>query len=71
MEFFFKSFIYALFIYFLIGAFFGLYFIFGGVKKLDPGMHKVSFFTRLIIYPGSVCLWIILLFKLLKHDSTS
>jgi hypothetical protein len=53
-------------IYFLIGLFFGIYFILWGMDKIDPDAHGASWQTRLILLPGSIAFWVILLKKILN-----
>ena len=60
------GFLWLLWIYLLIGAVFGIYFVLRGAAKLDDGISEAPWHTRLIIYPGSVLLWIILVGKLMK-----
>jgi len=54
-------------LYFFIGFLFGLYFIVKGVTRLDHDAKGTSFWFRLIILPGSIGLWPILLAKMIKR----
>lgn len=61
-----------LYLYFIIGFCFALWFVFKGVERIDHQMEGVSWATRLILLPGMTALWVVLLFKWLKskkHDS--
>lgn len=55
-----------------IGLLFGLWFVFKGVDQIDEQMHGASWRTRLLLLPGTVGLWVVLLNKWLKtrkHDA--
>ncbi|MBV6645797.1 MAG: hypothetical protein KI790_10130 [Cyclobacteriaceae bacterium] len=60
------SFLLSLGIYLLLGTAFSIYFVFAGANRLDPGVKDAPWHFRLIIWPGSVLLWVTLLTKLLK-----
>lgn len=57
----------ALGIYFFIGILFGLYFIFSSAPKIDPLLASSKKMVRLLLMPGVVITWPILLIKLFKH----
>lgn len=52
--------------YILIGLIVGLWFIFKGVQKVDEGMENAKLLMRLILLPGSIGLWPILLVKYIR-----
>ena len=53
--------------YALIGAIFGVYFVIWGAARIDTEAHHLPFLLRLLLWPGSVALWPVLLLKLLTH----
>ena len=50
-------------VYVAIGVVFGVSFVAKGLDRLDPAAHGVSIGVRLLLLPGSVALWPILLWK--------
>jgi hypothetical protein len=56
----------AFYSYLLIGLLFALWFVAKGVNSVDEGMHHVPWGVRLLLIPGSVLLWVVLLKKYLK-----
>ncbi len=54
------------FIYILTGLVFSVWFAFFGVQKLDAGSTEAPWHFRVIIIPGCILLWLILLIKLVK-----
>ncbi len=52
--------------YVTLGALFAVYFITKGAQQLDKGVEGSPWHFRLIIFPGSMLLWIVLLIKLLR-----
>lgn len=56
-------------IYAGIGLIVGVIYMFGGVGKIDPAAKGkgMTFRARLIILPGIVGLWPLMLFKLLRQ----
>ncbi len=60
------------YLYLGIGLLFGLWFVFKGVDQVDEQMHGAFWRTRLLLLPGTVGLWVVLLNKWLKarkHDA--
>ena len=55
--------------YWLLGAVFGLYFIGWGAARLDDEAKTMSLGVRLLLLPGSIALWPVLLRKLIQHRS--
>lgn len=53
-------------VYLVMGLVFSLYFSFSGVKKIDGLAKNSSFGFKLIIIPGSILLWPLLVIKLKK-----
>jgi hypothetical protein len=56
--------------YWLVGAVFGLYFVIWGAARLDHDAEAMTWQMRLILLPGSVALWPLLLGKLLDLSKT-
>ncbi|MEM6523131.1 MAG: hypothetical protein AAGF85_10200 [Bacteroidota bacterium] len=54
------------FVYLLIGLLFSAWFALAGARKLDNGVSGTPWHFKLIIIPGAVLLWIILLLKLIR-----
>lgn len=50
-------------VYLLLGSLFAIFFLISGVEKIDPAAHRSGLGFRLIIFPGTVALWPILLKK--------
>jgi uncharacterized membrane protein HdeD (DUF308 family) len=61
-----EIFVYTFYTYLVIGFLFGLWFAFKGVQKIDTGMNEAKWNLRLLILPGSIALWPIMLRKYLK-----
>lgn len=55
-------------LYLLLGFLFGLFFVFKGVQKVDPVADHTSWRFRLLILPGTMALWPILLNKWIKKN---
>ncbi len=55
--------VYLFFLYLLIGLLFGLWFVFKGVHKVDRGMASAKWSMRLLLLPGSIGLWPVMLRK--------
>ncbi|WP_080055776.1 hypothetical protein [Spirosoma aerolatum] len=53
------------------GVVFGVYFIGWGAARIDHEAKDMSLAVRLLLLPGSVALWPLLLQKLLRHRSSS
>ena len=57
-----------------LGALFGLYFVIWGAARVDADAHHLPFLLRLLLWPGSVALWPVLLAKVVRgqrpHDSS-
>ena len=53
-------------LYLLLGFFFAILFVWKGVEKVDEGAHGGSIGFRIIIIPGSIVFWPLLLKKWLK-----
>ena len=71
METFLFVFVTAFLAYLLIGVLFALYFFFKGALRLDPLIADGKWTVRLLLMPGVIALWPLLLLKLLKkktHD---
>ena len=61
-----EIFVTIFYFYLIIGFVFGLWFVFRGVQKIDDGMGKAKLSLRLLLLPGSIGLWPILLNKIVK-----
>lgn len=59
--------LYLLYAYLGLGLIFALWFILKGADRLDDQLHGASWRTRLLLLPGSMALWVVLLNKYLKH----
>lgn len=57
----------AFFGYMILGILFSIWFVFVGAKKLDDGVSETPWHFKLIIIPGAVFLWVILLAKIIKR----
>ena len=66
MEIILQGFITILEIYFLIGILFGIVFIFKGIGQVDEDAKGSSIATRLLLLPGSIAFWSVLLIKWIK-----
>ncbi|HLF64242.1 MAG TPA: hypothetical protein VI603_10835 [Saprospiraceae bacterium] len=56
----------AFYLYLMIGVLFAIWFTISGVNKIDAGMPHAPWTVRVLIFPGSVLLWVVLLIKYLK-----
>lgn len=52
-------------IYVAIGLLFGIYFFVKGASRLDPLIKDSKWTVRLLLLPGSIGLWPILLLKII------
>jgi len=52
--------------YLIIGVLFAIWFVTAGVNRLDHGMQGASTGLRLLIVPGAILLWPVLLTKCLR-----
>uniref|UniRef100_UPI004048E5D7 hypothetical protein n=1 Tax=Roseivirga sp. TaxID=1964215 RepID=UPI004048E5D7 len=50
-------------IYLLIGLFFCFVFFKKGIQSIDEGMKEAPIFMKILIFPGTVALWPVLLAK--------
>jgi len=62
------SFAILFYIYLLVGLLFGLWFAFRGAQKLDSGMQGAKWTMRLLLLPGAIGLWPVLLGKLFSSS---
>jgi hypothetical protein len=65
-----QIFVYAFYIYLLIGLLFGIWFVFSGVARVDAGMKEAGWKVRLLLLPGSMALWPVLLSKTIKSKKS-
>lgn len=57
--------VYAFYAYLLFGLVFAGWFTARGVNSMDEGMRHAPWGVRLLLIPGSVLLWVVLLRKYL------
>jgi len=57
--------------YTLMGFVFAIYFFIAGARRLDPLIKKSSFWVRLLLVPGAIGLWWVLLIKIIKSKKWS
>ncbi len=57
-------------IYFGIGVLFGIYFFIKGAAKIDSLISESKWTVRLLLVPGAIGLWPILLIKILKTSKS-
>jgi len=62
-------FVYALGIYAAIGFLFSLAFIAAGISRVDPQAMGAGIFFRLLVFPGCVAFWPLLLRRWLSGKS--
>jgi hypothetical protein len=55
-------------VYLLAGIVFTIFFQAKGLSKIDEGVHGSSWGFRIIIIPGCIVFWIVLLRKWIKHN---
>ena len=53
-------------IYFLIGILFAIAFVTKGIKTVDPSTVGASLIFKMMVFPGSIGLWPVLLRKWMK-----
>jgi hypothetical protein len=53
-------------LYFIAGVLFAIFFFIKGMQKVDPTVHGSGFGFKLIIMPGVITLWPVLLIKWIK-----
>ena len=62
------AFVYAYYLYFVIGFLFAIAFVAIGVKRLDPNASGSGIGFRLLILPGSAAFWPLLLRHWILRD---
>ena len=58
--------VWLFYLYLILGLFFGCWFAFKGVDKLDAGMLNAKWNLRMLLVPGTMLLWVVVLKKYLK-----
>lgn len=53
-------------VYVAFGLVFSIYFVFNGARRMDEGVFDTPWHFKLIIFPGAVLLWVVLLIKMVK-----
>ncbi len=71
MKVFFAIFLGVFGIYVLIGFIFAIFFVIKGIKVIDQDAAGASWVLRLLLFPASVALWIVLLPKWLNAKKSS
>ncbi len=61
--------VYSYYLYLAIGLIFGIWFAFAGAQKLDQGMKNAGWAMRLLLIPGALALWPVLIKKLFNSTS--
>ena len=56
-------------IYFTIGLLFGMYFLFKGATKIDPIMADSKKKVRVLLLPGVIATWPLLISKVFKSKT--
>ena len=56
-------------LYFALGIAFAFYVVFLGATKLDPLMKETKKVVRVLLFPGIMATWPLLLAKLLKSQT--
>lgn len=54
-------------VYLVLGVLFTIFFQLKGIAKIDKGVHGSSWGFRIMIIPGCIVLWVVLLRKWVKH----
>ena len=49
-----------------IGVLFAIYFVFSGARRLDPVANGATWGFRVMIFPGAMGLWPVLIVKLVR-----
>jgi len=57
-------FIYLVYVYFIIGIAFAIWFVFYKISRIDAAAKGTSFWFKVLLLPASVLLWPIVLYKL-------
>ena len=57
-------------IYLLLGIIFAIAFLWKGITKVDAGAKNTRFFLKLLIFPGAVLFWVVLLRKWIKSTKS-
>ncbi|MBL0182535.1 MAG: hypothetical protein IPP96_09635 [Chitinophagaceae bacterium] len=63
-------------VYLVMGMIFAIFFLSRGIEKMDTAAHGSGFGFRMIILPGTIALWPVLLkkwmnIKKIRHDKTA
>ncbi len=59
-------FLWFLMVYLSVGILFSIYFLAKGAAVLDEGARNTPWHFKVIIIPGTILLWLMLLMKILK-----
>ena len=61
--------VYLFYTYLGLGLIFSIWFVFAGVNRVDTGMQGVKWIMRLMLIPGTMALWPLMLKKYLNARS--
>ena len=70
MEIIIQIFLGVLAIYVTVGLLFGIYFFVKGAFRIDPLIADSKWTVRLLLIPGAIALWPILLIKVFKKQKS-
>lgn len=62
-------FVWAFYAYLMMGLLFAIWFVAKGANTVDEGIKHAPWGVRLLIFPGSVLLWAVLLKKYLQRKN--
>lgn len=60
--------VYGFYLYLFIGLVFAIWFVFRGASKIDAGLRNANWKLRLLLLPGSMALWPVLIRKSLRKQ---
>lgn len=64
-----QIFVWLLYAYMLIGLIVGTWYLLAVAAKVDEDMRGAKWYTKLLLLPGAMALWPILLRKALSHTN--
>ncbi|MCI4666690.1 MAG: hypothetical protein MRZ79_00915 [Bacteroidia bacterium] len=64
-----QIFIWLLYAYMIIGVLVGAWFLATAAAKIDEDIRGAKWYTKLLLFPGAVALWPVLLRKALNHKN--
>ena len=54
------------YLYLFVGTLFAIWFVAVGYARLDAGLHQASGWLRLLLLPGAMLLWPVLMGKMMR-----